>query len=428
NKKNKIPIELARKVKNKVVIPEKFSWKDVPINVYINGVGEFSTDLDVEKYRPTGKTYYVNKNGSDSNNGLTEKTAFSTVHKARDMSDVVEIIIGGGVYQDSQAFNNNGTGVSGYKNLSIIGKEGEDVFLTTRRITHFTSVSGRTNVFKTTRSLVASVWDVKNKDSDGDYNKIEQVNTLDECEQNAGSYYTDGSVLYVHRVDGLKPDGENTAVFLDVENFYNSGDHVTYLENIHFEGGNDGCVKVYDNTGNAKLYAKNCTFKYSKNGNGGLNVQGVDTITEDCIASCNMKDGFNYHYVKPYRQNVIEINGVGRNNGFDGSNQNNGSTSHDGIKIIRVNGKYHNNQGPNCHDVSVDSESWNLGCESFKSRATNADRRTNYQIEGGTMFLDGCVGYESHKAIVVSSTGTMYKRKTLFDDGIKYITGVLEDY
>ena len=41
----------------------------------------------------------------------------------------------------------------------------------------------------------------------------------------------------------------------------------------------------------------------------------------------------------------IELNCVGRNNGFANSSINNGSTSHDGCNVIRINFEYYSNKG-----------------------------------------------------------------------------------
>src|SRR5699024_3672104 len=95
------------------------------------------------------------------------------------------------------------------------------------------------------------------------------------------------------------------------------------------------------------LVFNNCKLSYSiqSNGNGIEMVGGKYCISKNTEISQQMMDGFNYHKGAngelPY---FIEIDSVGRDNGImegkGGSRSDNGSTAHDGIKGIRINGLY----------------------------------------------------------------------------------------
>lgn len=143
------------------------------------------------------------------------------------------------------------------------------------------------------------------------------------------------------------------------------------------------------------VYAINCSYKYSGGTSGlnGFNVEGrCFTYSKNCIAASNLADGFNYHNWSGSPPPVsVEIDCVGRNNGFNTGGTNNGSTTHDGGTIIRVNGKYFENQNRNIHDVN-DAYSWNLGSVVFGSRGP--DNQVNFAAGTGTdttqMWLDQC--------------------------------------
>src|SRR5699024_7269484 len=73
-----------------------------------------------------------------------------------------------------------------------------------------------------------------------------------------------------------------------------------------------------------------------------------------------------------------------------------GSTMHDGGQIIRVNGAYYRNEGPNVADVNDGTQSWNLGCIGLESRSSvnGSDFRARDNM---MMRLEGCITNDSIK-------------------------------
>src|SRR5699024_1944379 len=136
-----------------------------------------------------------------------------------------------------------------------------------------------------------------------------------------------------------------------------------------------------------------CSWKYMHgNQQGGLELVGGDAYLQNCVASQNRADGFNYHHGNGRKNRVIEVDCVGRFNGNRPSpiHSDNGSTMHDGGQIIRVNGAYYRNQGPNVADVNDGTQSWNLGCIGLESRSTvnGSDFRARDNM---MMRLEGCI-------------------------------------
>src|SRR5699024_3407986 len=136
-----------------------------------------------------------------------------------------------------------------------------------------------------------------------------------------------------------------------------------------------------------------CSWKYMHgNQQGGLELVGGDAYLQNCVASQNRADGFNYHHGNGRKNRVIEVDCIGRFNGnrLSAIHSDNGSTMHDGGQIIRVNGAYFGNEGPNVADVNDGTQSWNLGSIGLESRSgiNGAVFRARDNMH---MKLEGCI-------------------------------------
>lgn len=433
---NKLPDTLLRKIKNKYSLPVGFEWKNIPINIFKNGLGEFSTDFSLNKFKTddTGKTYYVDvNNGNASNDGLSKSTALKSIAAARLKEDVSTIIVAGGFYEDQYGFNNTPASRVPSRDITIKGAPGEEVIITTARLLNWSKTSTATNVYQSSRTQLVNVYDNMNKNEDGTMKKMKLVESIALCDSTPNSYFYDGAVVYIHTFDSRQPTKQSIIPFLDLVNFVSTGEFKIILQNLKFWGGRTGAVNVQCSTGdeNPWLIADNCEFDYSQEGNGGLTSLGYNTLLNNCKTFWNKRDGFNYHKSGTKIANGIEINCEGAYNGIGReSQQDNGSTMHDGGKVLRINGKYHHNEGPNVHDINEGMLSLNLGCESFKSLATVNDRNVCYQVETGKMWLDSCIGYDSSISIACVNNGKLYLTNSLFDDGRKFqkTGGIVEYY
>ena len=427
---NKLSPDIELAIKRKIDKPDDFDWTGETITIYKDNSGNITTDLNASSYQHvgTGKVYYVNLiDGLDTNDGLTPETALKSVYSARAKADVDIIEVAEGFYDDMYSFNN----LTVNKNITIVGAEGANVILSTRRSLTWSKTVDKTNVYQVSRTSVASVWDSSNLDANGDYTKLTPVDSIDDVDATPNSYYYTTPNLYVHTFDGRQADSSVT-VFLDLGNFKNTGNYRTYFENIKFYGGNVGCVAiaVSSETDTTMFVANNCEFKYSNAGNGGLQALGCDVILKNCVASKNKQDGFNYHMSANRVNKAIEDGCTGRSSGIDrGTDTDNGSTMHDGGRIIRVNGTYCGNEGPNIHDINNGTESWNIGCKSYNSVATASIRNTNFMIEDmGEMWLDSCEGFDSFGDINISATATMHLTACDITNGNNTVSGNIYSY
>ena len=431
-------IDKLKIVKSIISKPNDFVWtSNMPITIRRNIDGEISTDIETLDYKFGGKTYYVAMNGNDSRDGLTPETAFRSVYKARSMDDVRTIIVSDGWYDVKYAFDSNSTGVSGYKDLDIIGIG--NVYLTTTYTVSWSKTESYTNLYQTTRALTCDIYDTTTLDEFGDYTKYTKVSDLTVCNNTEGSWFIDTSnVVYVHTIGNKIPNNDFIKVFLMVGNFKSIGDKNLYFENIKFYGGGKengtygGCVEVEIGTdSNAKIVCKDCEFKYNYRGAGAFISRGYDSVLIGCSVSNTYLDGFNYHYLSGKKiAHAIEINCNGHNCGdINGESSDQISTIHDGSKIIRINCDYSHSVGCPIHDVNTNTQSWNLGVLCSNSLSTRENSKANFGVStGAEMWLDTCGGYGSPKAYFSDSKSSIHKHNCIFDTDIVYATGTIDEY
>jgi hypothetical protein len=180
---------------------------------------------------------------------------------------------------------------------------------------------------------------------------------------------------------------------------------------------------------NSNIYAKNVEFAYSQES--GLKSYASRSIIVDSVANYNAWDGFSYG--NPYASSAlvwaIEVDNTASYNGLDDpDNLQNGSSLHQNARIIRINGEYSYNKGPNVHDIG-ESQSVNYGTTAHHSLADTADRNTNFRLGETTalnlMWLYDTVSYGSTNDYQVEISDDINDSQ-MFIGGYD-LTGVIED-
>lgn len=276
--------------------------------------------------------------------------------------------------------------------------------------------SGQTWV--STPASFANVVDFTNPTLDGDFQRLTQQPSVPDVDSNPNSYFWDGTDLYVNTFDGRQPDNE-IRVYSSLANARISrANGETYMENIQFHGSStNGALycRLGDPATKHLLLAKNCQFNYCGSTGDGLDINGAfTTVLQGCMANENGADGFNYHEIfgSP-GPNTIEVDCIGRGNGYTNDGTNNGSTMHDPDSIaIRVNGQYYNNEGRNIHDING-SQSWNLGCISRDSKGSGQNDANWVAGQSGEanqsiMYLDTCDSSGSGFDLGTGTLSTIY--------------------
>ncbi len=198
---------------------------------------------------------------------------------------------------------------------------------------------------------------------------------------NPGSWAKVGSDIFVRTSDSRAPDSrllvfKNANLASTV--FANTD---LYLEGVELLG---GAQPLYmPQSGTATLVR--CHAKYGRLA--GFTFNGATRANLfECRATGNGGDGITYTSTL----RALEVGCTSCKNGdpITPTNINNGSTMHSAGSIIRVDGVYRDNQGPNVADVGGGS-SWLVRCQASGSTATQSTQRVGLHVQG-TAWLDAC--------------------------------------
>ena len=353
---------------------------------------------NVEAHKNTGgTTIYVDKNTdvpAGEQDGTEEKpySKISTAYHASSNGDTIAVASG--------FYNRNETGnFDLVKSVNIVAKEGEPnkVFCAVCDGLTWTANDTYTNVYQATRSNTKRIIDIRARNKDV-FSELPLAESLEACSNTLNSCYIDGSTIYANIGETVSDDNicatlqVGTGLFRIGNNGANTN---VYFENLTFIGGTAGAVSV---TGTAPydcmFTAKNCNFYFGYGTSyDAISVIASNTIFENCKACFADKDGFNYHGSGSKHCKSIEINCIGANNGaIGGVTTYNGSTTHAGNAILRINGTYFNNHGANVCDVGTDTVSINIGCKSFDSIGGTGSAKSDFNAQqaGTTMKLYNC--------------------------------------
>lgn len=379
--------------------PEGLGW-DPGLGVMRHADGRFTASVDVSEFAPEGLTYYVGWPGASSaNDCLTPEASCDTIGRVWQKSGNTarRIYLYPRLYTRSEgqiALNDD----TRPRELSIIGLGG---VATLSMHDLLTWTKGEGLAYSAPRSAAIQVWDARYPDAHGDYRQLDLVESAEEVSAAPGRWYTDNVTVWVSTHDGRPPD-EDIRVYLNVSNTI-IGNATIYLENLALEGGASTLRVDADPEGNSpQVYAKNVRLKYSNTN--GLSSRGAFTHFQDSTAARNKLDGFNYHTLHGVLSKNIEVNCTGRDNGVPGTATNNGSSTHDGMTVVRVGGSYFRNHGPNLPDVNG-SKAWMLGTVAGDSRSPPGNQADLF-IEG-TLWCDGCRSTGRRQSLRVYSSGSM---------------------
>lgn len=239
------------------------------------------------------------------------------------------------------------------------------------------------NVYHTTRPNTAFVCDIKHRNPfTGKIMKMKNVTSIEDCQSTKGSYYIDGTTVYIHTFDGRVPDGEVVCVFLWSVPYLHFilKNSTLFIENIEFFN-YDGLTIRGDSS--SQVILNNCDIGETGTNNSLSILHVGKTYLLNCSTHDSYRDGFNYHYpagVDNIECLVFEYDCFGYNNGNSGGTGNNFTTIHDGASIVRVNSVGENSEGVTCADVNG-SYSVLIDCKMFNSRLDKSNlRSSSYQF------------------------------------------------
>lgn len=399
--------------------PAGFAF-DPGFDIYINGGTTF--DFDALYAGLSVTDYYVATTGSDSNSGLTSALPKKGVDAAMAaaasaLTDWVRINIAPGDYG-----HNDHPGAAGVAGKNVIFK------VTSGTVRTGPFVKGNTltwtnqggGVYSASRSSVGQVRDYNTLNAFGDPTKYTAAASLAACQATAGSWFQSGSTVYVRTLSGSAP-GADVFVILAAGNTTFSSNYTWIFDGgasgrIELIGGNTGCLRCTGGGANQKLYGRNLWFRFST-ANNNLYCYGVPTVVlVGGGGSGSYSDILNYHAESGRIPNVVEIGVTCYDAGSDGGGNNNCSTAHDAVQIIRILGDYDSAAGPVVADVNAGTKSWNILCDarnSTKNDDSGTDASWLVSTGAAFMWLDRCTfGGSSHYDMSAGTDATLYYRGT----------------
>lgn len=395
----------------KTNFPTGFTWQEAPISIWTDGKTYTSFFQPAELRIKTGATYYCDYvNGLDTNAGTSESAPFKTLNKA--LSVLVDgdtlIVLDTFLTRNEMALTN----IVLSKNVSIIAKNKCQVLMADPL--SYTKYSD--GVYKTTRSNVARVVDFEKKI------KFKDVSSLSECQSTPGTWYQNGSDLYVHCINGEEPTLKKIFVLLNAGTFISvdasSKNISVYLKGFEFIGGVPTLETKNSSTTKATVLLDGISLLFScHRAKGAAYIAGANCYSKDCTVAYADEDGFDYQELNGQKAHFIEVDchafANGSNLGVQGDN---GSTSHTDAKGIRVGGMYYGNLGPNIADVIGNTQTLNYNVTTFDSKR-DIDFPFNFQISDGEMWIYNSETFGTVADIYCPTGGTVY-----IDDKTVYYT------
>lgn len=288
-------------------------------------------NLGMSLAKPSGVgglgTKYVSLTGSDGNSGDSMSDGYATLQKAlQELNGIGTIVVERGIYygqsvsyeakdikilahtepydgtkEDRQLAEFRGSDTlsgwvanSGVYRIPYSGNTRFDMVFVDKTLPIETTSSRKT--------YNAVLWE--GNDGVSDY-KMKPVLTLAECQSEIGTFFYDGSYLYINPKDVNK---EFNAVKTDT-GFNLAGDNVT-LHDLKFDFYTGVPMRLYKIK---NLVGQNCGASHSSTGNG-FGFDYTNATMTNCLAHKNRNDGFNMHF---YGDTTL-INCKGLNNYDDG--------------------------------------------------------------------------------------------------------------
>jgi hypothetical protein len=400
---------------SEVMMPAGFPF--APLVKAIRTPRGYAGHIDVRDLapNPAGVTYYVDaQTGSDAAAG-TSAEPLKSIQAALGKADVAVVKVAPAFYHRLEGWTSIYPSGKDFRVERWEGvRQGPVVVSTAESGLAWSANATYPAVFQAARSFSADVRDYSRHTQSGNPYRYRKTDSLAACAALQGSWYTDGTTVYVNTLEGGAPHREVKVVLNTACGYFNSASTV-YVEGLEFHGGREAFYAQNGAAAGGLFIAKNCKFLYGVDGTygNGLRLEGVAvTLLQGCEASFNTRDGFNYHHSGEggARQHVVEINCRALYNGQEGNSDgiNNASTMHDGGAIIRIGGEYAYSEGPNIADVNA-SQSVCIGASAHDSRLGSVDVGcADFYTSAGNMWLYDCEPGGSYYDCVQTTGGMIY--------------------
>lgn len=406
---------------------EVIDFPALPYCVYETGEGIYGLEDILSTKTDERKAYFVDSQaGSDDNSGTTVDDPFRTLKKALTTAagQGAEITI---LNDDAVFFANELYGNYAVNQTTVIRAKTGATILCGIQDAGFTRLEGSANTYVSgdlsgftiqTSDGVSAVVDTdsRNVDEMGIYRAMLPVGSVEEVETTRGSYCYDADTarMYVNPRYNIASIYPLTATYSFRFNLGKAtGDTLLYLENLNVVGNfllNGRSAADEEDVRKLEFVSNNCTFQHNFLNNC-VSVHNFNSsYMVDCRVGYSLLDGYNYHAnhlttAQRLKAIHVEVNCQAENCGYYrmkfgvGSVNNNLSTAHEGINVLRVNFSGHDSYGPQiadvngCRSVNIDytiSNSYQCtgSAGNFQFTQTSAIRKAN-------ITLINCSAYDS---------------------------------
>ena len=369
--------DIAPRLKDRqsLSLPTEFSPANYLIDpkLHFRGSRWFS-DFDPRSLRPTrANRYFVDPVlGSDAADGLTFDTAFRSVRKALGTAGDNEIICAPGKYY----YLEGPQGENPARGVSIICEQGKALFSNEARPRRWVASTQYPGMWATDNAASGEDWTgvsslrfyMAPSSHSTTAGRLVPYKTMAEIENGSVGVFVDASSTFIRLPNDMDPNvcpefvvkyaASNLRIICPP-----ASTETIYTENIRCVFGSSTAAYFETTTEGSKCIHVGCEFSEGHANNGGTWLVGGTVINWNCEAHDSLLDGFNYHASPDSsgRISVFEYGCKAHFNGRTTSGTNNGSTVHEHVRIIRVNGDYSNNQNRNIHDING-SKSLNIAC------------------------------------------------------------------
>lgn len=360
----------------RIDLPTDF-FHNINFTLYRDVDGVIKHNFDVSNITNGYSVFYVSETGANGNDGRSESTPWKSLNYAIDAIEAdptvtsAKIVILSNYLSRSNAQINRKTLT---KNYCIEPKTGISILATSEVSLTWTLDGGS---YKATRSTVGEVFDNKYKIEYNLPTKYKKVTSKSECDATKGSWYTDGTYVWVNTLDSRTPDSDIFVCLnvIPLAPIVNADVKVIFRNLVILNGSEASALNIYSLGNMGHLILDNvkmlCGSLCTENV---LTVKGIKyTWCFNSLAAYGGKDGFNYHTYLPESGGntfVFEYKCVSFDNGLASVNStNNATTCHDGIRILRVGCIGYNVKGPVLADVN--------GCYSINYDCVMYDSKIN---------------------------------------------------
>lgn len=366
-----------------VVVPAVLGRWVPDYKIYQRRDGSFYSDFDIDKRKPfdlatADHVVYADLNAPDGGDGSIS-APFNSLSAINGLTGKVYLRARPGAYVGAKSFVGASIAAS---SLVMDCWGGGTVISSTENTAPATWIktTNYTNIYETpvVSGSIGSIVDksvilrpISGSESSiipaydtGDLSMYRQVLTMDELDSTPGTcrFNASKTIVYIHTFRSRVPDAD-IVTYRNVINFdYSQPNAVLWMSDYAFHGGTPVRVATGRNAATImKIYGKRTQYKYAGESISAGYVTNGSCISyhDTCVVSANTRDGFGYHGIWPLIAN--EFNCIGRRNGFDLAESNNGTTMHDGGYSVRLNCSYPENQNRNVHDINS-SQNWLVNC------------------------------------------------------------------